>query len=77
MFHYPITLSIFAFQLLLTSMTASHNLYHHLTPSMIILLFFSSIVYYIINPVFHLPWNLVTAPHRFMSSCYYMVRFQM
>ena len=34
--HYPITLSILAFQLLLTSMTASHNLHHHLTPSMII-----------------------------------------
>ena len=31
-----ITLSILAFQLLLTSMTASHNLCHHLTPYMII-----------------------------------------
>ena len=32
MFHYPITLSILAFQLPPTSMTASHNLRHHLTP---------------------------------------------
>ncbi|CAD6633775.1 HN1_G0004060.mRNA.1.CDS.1 [Saccharomyces cerevisiae] len=31
-----ITLSILAFQLPLTSMTASHNLRHHLTPYMII-----------------------------------------
>ena len=30
MFHYPITLSILALQLPLTSMTASHNLCHHL-----------------------------------------------
>ena len=30
MFHYPITLSILAFQLPPTSMTASHNLRHHL-----------------------------------------------
>ncbi|CAD6635841.1 SX2_G0004150.mRNA.1.CDS.1 [Saccharomyces cerevisiae] len=30
MFHYPITLSILALQLPLTSMTASHNLFHHL-----------------------------------------------
>ena len=36
MFHYPITLSILAFQLPLTSMTASHNLRPHLTPYMII-----------------------------------------
>ncbi|CAD6650314.1 XXYS1_4_G0023160.mRNA.1.CDS.1 [Saccharomyces cerevisiae] len=30
MFHYPIKLSILALQLPLTSMTASHNLCHHL-----------------------------------------------
>ncbi|CAD6613465.1 HLJ1_G0046970.mRNA.1.CDS.1 [Saccharomyces cerevisiae] len=36
MFHYPITLSILALQLPLTSMTASHNLCHHLTPYMIL-----------------------------------------
>ncbi|CAD6598955.1 XXYS1_4_G0017130.mRNA.1.CDS.1 [Saccharomyces cerevisiae] len=30
MFHYPITLSILTLQLPLTSMTASHNLCHHL-----------------------------------------------
>ncbi|CAD6646613.1 EM14S01-3B_G0019370.mRNA.1.CDS.1 [Saccharomyces cerevisiae] len=30
MFHYPITLSILALQLPLTSTTASHNLCHHL-----------------------------------------------
>ena len=36
MFHYPITLSILALQLPLTSMTASHNLCHNLTPYMIV-----------------------------------------
>ena len=35
--HYPITLSILAFQLPPASMTVSHSLRHLLTPSMIIL----------------------------------------